>query len=327
MSASVFHEGARLNAWRELFGRQFLRLDIDPIGDEPFRHDISFLAMPDFNVSHGSVSAVRYEQTRDMLADASDNLTLIVPQIGEMELHEGGKEAQIGQGDALIRRSYEVGTTFSTGGEHLALMVSRENVARYVSNVDRFGFAVVQKEHRTLTLLKNYLVMLMGENSPTPLPDDELGRYTAEMISRHVHEVVGLLIGASRDFWEFSGEEGGGLFATRIAAIRAEVEQHAADPNFSVHDVARKLDISPGYIRKLLASRQQRFSDLLRSTRLDAAHRMLRAPHFRQVDITEIALQSGFNDISYFNRCFKQRFGMTPSDVRNGSAHSSAERS
>lgn len=31
LSASVFPEAARLNAWKEQFGRQFLNLDIDPL--------------------------------------------------------------------------------------------------------------------------------------------------------------------------------------------------------------------------------------------------------------------------------------------------------
>jgi AraC-like DNA-binding protein len=32
--------------------------------------------------------------------------------------------------------------------------------------------------------------------------------------------------------------------------------------------------------------------------------------------ISEIAFECGFNDLSYFNRCFRRRFGLTPSAAR-----------
>jgi AraC-like DNA-binding protein len=32
--------------------------------------------------------------------------------------------------------------------------------------------------------------------------------------------------------------------------------------------------------------------------------------------ISDIAFDCGFNDLSYFNRCFRRRFGLTPSAAR-----------
>jgi AraC-like DNA-binding protein len=42
----------------------------------------------------------------------------------------------------------------------------------------------------------------------------------------------------------------------------------------------------------------------------------LRNPCVRQRDITQVALDAGFGDLSYFNRRFRERFGTTPSAVR-----------
>jgi AraC-like DNA-binding protein len=33
--------------------------------------------------------------------------------------------------------------------------------------------------------------------------------------------------------------------------------------------------------------------------------------------ISTIAFNCGFGDLSYFNRCFRHRFGATPSEVRH----------
>jgi AraC-like DNA-binding protein len=34
--------------------------------------------------------------------------------------------------------------------------------------------------------------------------------------------------------------------------------------------------------------------------------------------VSDIAYACGFSEISYFNRCFRRRFGAAPSQYRNG---------
>ncbi|MGY8704675.1 helix-turn-helix transcriptional regulator [Bradyrhizobium sp. 18BD] len=36
----------------------------------------------------------------------------------------------------------------------------------------------------------------------------------------------------------------------------------------------------------------------------------------REGRISDIAFACGFNDLSYFNRCFRRRFGLTPTAAR-----------
>jgi AraC-like DNA-binding protein len=33
-------------------------------------------------------------------------------------------------------------------------------------------------------------------------------------------------------------------------------------------------------------------------------------------EVINIALACGFNEVSYFNRCFRRHFGATPTDIR-----------
>ena len=34
--------------------------------------------------------------------------------------------------------------------------------------------------------------------------------------------------------------------------------------------------------------------------------------------VSDVAFACGFNDLSYFHRCFRRRFGMTPAGARAG---------
>jgi AraC-like DNA-binding protein len=43
---------------------------------------------------------------------------------------------------------------------------------------------------------------------------------------------------------------------------------------------------------------------------------MLTNPAFESRPVTAIAYEAGFADLSYFNRCFRQRYGATPRDIR-----------
>jgi len=50
--------------------------------------------------------------------------------------------------------------------------------------------------------------------------------------------------------------------------------------------------------------------------RLARAHRMLTDPRFAAWTIKAVAYELGFGDRSYFNRAFRRRYGVSPSDLR-----------
>ncbi len=72
----------------------------------------------------------------------------------------------------------------------------------------------------------------------------------------------------------------------------------------------------------LFESENTNFSSFVLSQRLALAHRYLRDPRLRARKIIDIALESGFGDLSYFNRTFKRRFNASPSEIRDASSRS-----
>src|SRR3546814_3690801 len=73
---------------------------------------------------------------------------------------------------------------------------------------------------------------------------------------------------------------------------------------------------SPRYVRRLFQDEGSSFSDHVLGERLDRAHRLLLHPGQASRTIAAVAYACGFGDLSYFNRTFRRRFGMTPSDLR-----------
>ncbi|MGH7067950.1 MAG: helix-turn-helix domain-containing protein, partial [Acetobacteraceae bacterium] len=58
------------------------------------------------------------------------------------------------------------------------------------------------------------------------------------------------------------------------------------------------------------------FSRFILDQRVSRAHRMLTDPRRAQRNISSLAFETGFGDLSYFNRVFRRRYGATPSEVR-----------
>jgi AraC-like DNA-binding protein len=79
----------------------------------------------------------------------------------------------------------------------------------------------------------------------------------------------------------------------------------------SVDFIARNMSMSRSSLnRKLKALLDISTNDLIRRYRLQKATSLLTAGH----DITSTTYEVGFNTPSYFTQCFKEQYGITPSE-------------
>lgn len=130
----------------------------------------------------------------------------------------------------------------------------------------------------------------------------------------HMQDLVLLAIGANRDREQIA--RGRGARVARLRAIRADIERHLTSPDLSPGWIAARHGISARYLRALFADEGTSFSDHVMRQRLMLAQRRLSDPTQHGVPISRIASESGFGDLSWFNQCFRQVLGQTPSDTR-----------
>lgn len=99
------------------------------------------------------------------------------------------------------------------------------------------------------------------------------------------------------------------VFLQRLQNV---LEEHYTDANLSVDVLSRKMGVSRVQLhRKLTALCGYSPSDLLREFRLQRAADLLRQ---KAGNVSEIAYQVGFENLSYFAKAFKQKFQVTPSE-------------
>lgn len=101
------------------------------------------------------------------------------------------------------------------------------------------------------------------------------------------------------------------LFIVRFKDV---VEKRLSDSTLSVDDLAAAMNLSRVQLyRKVKAISGSSPVELLRTARLNRGYQLLIQTN---KTVSEIAYEIGFTAPSYFTRCFKNEFGISPSDIQ-----------
>jgi AraC-like DNA-binding protein len=99
--------------------------------------------------------------------------------------------------------------------------------------------------------------------------------------------------------------------------IRRFALDHLADPELDVAMVAEGVKLSPRYIHRLFADEPVTLMKWVWAERLERCRRELGTPSLRGRSVGEIAYGWGFNDLAHFSRAFRERFGLSPRQLRD----------
>jgi AraC-like DNA-binding protein len=88
------------------------------------------------------------------------------------------------------------------------------------------------------------------------------------------------------------------------------IEEHIPDTSFSVEVFAEEMAVSRSLLlRKIESLLGEPPSELIKRRRMNKAAKLIEA---RAGNVSEIALEVGFSNPSYFAECFRKQFGCTP---------------
>ncbi|NYT41995.1 helix-turn-helix domain-containing protein [Sphingomonas sp. R-74633] len=291
----------RTEAWRALYGREILNVALDPVGDAPFACSFRAHALERVAFVRGSTTGAVFAKTSDLAG--GDTLLLIVHGGRHGAVEQCGRLAELAPGDAALLHSAELGRSIHPEGvDFLNIRLPGAELAERLPDVhDRLARALPAATP-ALALLTRYTRLV--EQLP---PGGGLGAAIAD----HICDLAALTLGALPDPGRRASAG-----AARLALVRADIRRNAWRPELSIGWAAARQGISPVYLRKLFAAEGGSFADFVLGVRLDQARARLTDPAWRDRAIATIAFEGGFGDISYFNRCFRHRFGMTPSEAR-----------
>lgn len=101
---------------------------------------------------------------------------------------------------------------------------------------------------------------------------------------------------------------------TFVTKLREVIRDNMSDSDFSVERIGEEIGLSRVQLyRKVKALTGQTPVELLRKARLERGRRLIEKT---EKSVSEIAYEVGFTSPSYFNKCFKDEFGISPGVMR-----------
>ena len=299
----------RVRVWREFANRSMIqRAEDRPLRGMPLVYEAESMTLPGLRMLSGVMGPGSTERRRDHLEPDCDDYALTIVEGSARRSISGGRELIIESGEALLRAPTDCYSASNPEPAHfLFLQVPRSALSALAGPLENVLNRPIRGNPPPLRLLRRYLGEILEENlCATP----ELGH----AIVTHVHDLIVLTLGAARDGEEVARARG--WAAARLQAIKSDIVQHLARLEVSAEAIAGRHAMSPRHVQRLFQSEGSTLSAFVLDQRLARAHKALANPRRSHESIAAVAYDCGFGDLSHFNRSFRRRFGVAPSDVR-----------
>jgi AraC-like DNA-binding protein len=309
-SSSVLPEQGRDKALEELRERGLVAFRFTPSGEGSPQVDFTNRVMPGLRILTGAYAGVRHEGVPARAGQqGGDDLTLCLILSGTSLARRGGREVVLSDGDAvLVTAEHAVWSFTSPSSVKVAgLRLPRAALAPLVPDLEQAAMRRIPRDVSGLRLLRKYLELVAD--------DEALAAPVAQrLIASHFYDLSALAIGTTDDA-ELAAH--GGVRAVRLAAIKADIVANLHDGDIDAAMIASRNRVTVRYLHKLFENDGITYSEFVVGQRLSLAYAILRNPLHARRGIGAIAFEVGFNDLSYFNRAFRQRYNATPSEVRH----------
>jgi AraC-like DNA-binding protein len=307
-STAAFAGRERLSAWREVFGRTVCSLDIEPLEPASFSSDATVCQLPGLGVLYASSGAMALAHTRQLIVDG--DLSFMAAPTCRYRASQLGRTIELEPGAGVLMTNAEVGSMhLAVSSRFVTFRVPRDALAPLVRDVEAAVARRIPADNPALKLLVGYLE---GSRATGALSSPAL----QHVVVTHIYDLLAIALGATRDAAELA--HGRGMRAARLHAAKTFIRHQLGRHDLSVTSIAAQLGVTPRYVHMLFETEGVSFTKFMVDQRLERADRMLRDPRFSHRTISAIAFESGFNDLSHFNRTFRRHFGRTPSQVRRG---------
>jgi signal transduction histidine kinase/AraC-like DNA-binding protein len=208
---------------------------------------------------------------------------LIITNLGMANLEEGLEQLDLLRSDTR------------TSHLPIILVCDKQGIERELDHIKHLACTYIEKPFQDTELI--YLV------------EKNLNQYHQPHESQRITKINGQ---SADNFPNEFDLHNGDAFYHKVLKI---IDTHIGDANLNVEQLCRELNISYSQLQRRIARATDKSpNQLIRGIRL---HKALILLHNPEINISEIATMTGFNDPSYFTRIFTKEFGMPPSEYRD----------
>ena len=99
----------------------------------------------------------------------------------------------------------------------------------------------------------------------------------------------------------------------KVVRMQEYIRKHYME-DIQVEQLAAKLYLSPGYLSMVFKKEAgENIKQYIRNVRMEKAEELLVST---QMSVREVGERTGFKNMSYFSKCFRQQYGESPESYR-----------
>lgn len=304
MVADDIDETHRARLEQHLPSRNVLRGSLGSFQSAPFKSKAILRMEPDLGLMSCFEPAARSVMPRSK----TRRILVIRPSDGILVAEQQDRRRTCFQREAIILNAIEETTFIATGVSRFDCYISSatadpQNIVS-INKMERIG-----QDNGALIVLGHYAAALM--RGLLPMDSSAL----ASLATEYMCNLVSAMIEAAK-LTPNLPRTAAAKSQPNLIAIKADIEIRLAQKDLSLTSFATARGVTVRHLQKLFEAEGRTFSDYLLERRLERARQLLLNPSATPRPISTIAFDLGFGDLSYFNRTFKRRFGITPRETR-----------
>jgi AraC-like DNA-binding protein len=300
----------RLALWQDIVCDVFVGLDCKSDLGSAFHGSVTQAALGKAACSQVHSGRQRVLRTPSRIARSGQEFILVaIGNLGHGGVRQDGRETTIQPGQFALydtTRPYEL--MFDDTFTQTIFKIPRDMLHRRIGGTEHVTATTLGGDAPVERLAHDF-VLTLCQNAERLAPDAaaSLSEQAADLLAMALSERLGqtpLPTSTHR--------------SALLYRVKAHIRAHLADPELSLAGTAVALGISARYVNDLLADEDTSFQRYLLGERLAQCRRDLASPVLAHRHISEIAMAWGFNDLSHFGRVFRDRFGLSPREFRQG---------
>lgn len=249
-----------------------------------------------------------------MARDGMDHFMIQLYESGSMLWETGKGEFQFPEQGLVVFDLAQEANLKTNDFANISLIVPREMLEDQLKSADDHHLRVLGGAEPMVQLLRDHMISLKR------LSNQMSGKQALDVAPATVGLAAACLNGAAND----NPDQISGVAMAQVTKVRRFIEGHLDRPSLSANWIAGQVGVS----RSRLYTLFEPFggvANYIRDRRLRKALLELAQPNIIRRTIYDIALSAGYTSDTAFSRAFRERYGASPNEVRNGAFVTSRE--
>tara|TARA_R110001583_G_scaffold41891_1_gene133118 strand:- start:12353 stop:13390 length:1038 start_codon:yes stop_codon:yes gene_type:complete len=293
---------------KEIIGKEYANVDISPLKDVqlfnemaiyPWRHGM--------RLSPINSNALKLKRlTKEPTKAIQDCYFAVVLTSGKYSLEQGGREVSLQPGDmALYDATEPHSIVMPQRSSKVLISIPRALLNQRIYNVGKLTAKKISAKSGIGAVTSSFIQTAVNQlNVLEQAQFLEMSDPILDMLTLSLNQLNTSSIHLS-DHQSLT-----------LMRVKQFINQHGENGDLNPELISNGVGLSIRYINNLFNTEDTSLMRFLTQQRLELAKRRLSNHLLSHKTITELAMQSGFNNMAHFSRVFKQNYGVSPRQYR-----------